>query len=93
MVDRRHQNRGCGTRALRLILDELRKENRYDHVELCVKKEDVEAIRLYRKLGFADSGYVDENLPDSLNMICWLSGKESGGLTGSGLSPFILNME
>lgn len=72
MVDGRYQNRGYGSRALQLILEELRKEAHYDHVELCVKKADQEAIRLYQKHGFVDSGYVDEDLPDSLNMICYL---------------------
>ena len=72
MVDQKDQRKGYGTQALRLILDELRKENHYDHVELCVKKADEEAIRLYTKQGFTDSGYVDEDLPDSLNMICYL---------------------
>ena len=75
MIDGRYQNRGYGTEALRLILEELRKENHFDHVELCVKKADSEAIRLYEKLGFTDSGYVDEDLPDSLNMICHLRGQ------------------
>ena len=75
MVDQKDQRKGYGTQALQLILDELRKENHYDHVELCVKKADEEAIRLYRKQGFTDSGYVDEDLPDSLNMICYLNGK------------------
>ena len=79
MIDGHYQHRGYGFRALQLILDELRAEGRYDHVELCVKKADEEAIRLYEKCGFADSGYVDEDLPDSLNMICYLSGKESDG--------------
>ena len=74
MIDGRHQNKGYGTQALQLILEELRKENHYDHVELCVKKADAEAVRLYEKMGFTDSGYVDEDLPDSLNMICYLSG-------------------
>ena len=73
MIDGRYQNRGYGTEALGLVLDELRKEKRYDHVELCVKKADTEAIRLYEKHGFTDSGYVDTDLPDSLNMICYLS--------------------
>ena len=73
MIDGRYQNRGYGSEALGLVLDELRKEKRYDHVELCVKKADAEAIRLYEKHGFTDSGYVDEDLPDSLNMICYLS--------------------
>ena len=77
MIDEKYQGKGYGSRALELILDELRKEGRYDHVELCVKKADAEAIRLYGKHGFTDSGYVDEDLPDSLNMICYLSEKSS----------------
>ena len=78
MIDGRYQNKGYGFQALQLILEELRAEKHYDHVELCVKKEDAEAIRLYEKCGFTDSGYVDEELPDSLNMICRLSGGEQG---------------
>lgn len=72
MIDERYQGRGYGSAALKLILDELRAEGHYDHVEVCVKKADTEAIRLYEKHGFTDSGYVDEDAPDSLNMICWL---------------------
>ena len=72
MVDERYQRNGYGTRALELILEELRKEKHYDHVELCVKKEDLAAIHLYEKFGFMDSGYIDEDAPDSLNMICYL---------------------
>jgi len=72
MIDRRYQGKGYGSAALGLILDELRKEKHYDHVEVCVKKEDAEAIRVYEKNGFVDSGYVDEDVPDSLNMICYL---------------------
>ena len=73
MIDKQYQRKGYGSQALQLILDELRKEGHYDHVELCVKKADTEAIRLYEKYGFANSGYVDEDLPDSLNMISYLS--------------------
>lgn len=72
MIDQRFQGKGYGSAALELILDELRKEAHYDHVELCVKTEDLDAIRLYEKCGFVDSGYVDEDMPDSLNMICQL---------------------
>lgn len=77
MIDEQYQKKGYGSQALQLILDELRKEGHYDHVELCVKKADAEAIRLYKKYGFVDSGYVDEDLPDSLNMICYLSEKRN----------------
>jgi len=72
MIDQQYQGRGYGSAALDLILDELRREKHYDHVEVCVKKEDTRAIRLYEKKGFVDSGYVDEDAPDSLNMICYL---------------------
>ncbi len=72
MIDGKYQGRGFGSLALELILDELRKEAHYDHVEVCVKKEDAEAVRLYEKHGFVDSGYVDADLPDSVNMICRL---------------------
>ena len=77
MIDQQYQNKGYGSQALQLILDALRKEGRFDHVELCVKKADTEAIHLYEKHGFIDSGYVDEDLPDSLNMICYLAKKDS----------------
>ena len=72
MIDERFQGRGRGSEALGLILNELRKEAHYDHVEVCVKKDDAEAIRLYEKYGFTDSGYIDEDAPDSLNLICYL---------------------
>ena len=73
MIDQRYQGKGYGSAALALILDELRKEGHYDHVEVCVKKDDAAAIRLYGKHEFADSGYIDEDVPDSLNLICRLS--------------------
>ncbi len=72
MIDERFQGRGFGDDALKLILDELVKEDHYDRVEVCVKKEDAAAIHLYEKHGFADSGYIDEEAPDSMNMICYL---------------------
>ena len=72
MIDQRFQRKGYGSAALGLILDELRKEAHFDHVEVCVKKEDAAAIHLYQKYGFVDSGYVDEDLPDSVNLICRL---------------------
>ena len=73
MIDHQYQGNGYGSAALELILEDLRSEGHYDHVEVCVKKEDVGAIRLYEKHGFVDSGYIDEEVPDSRNLICYLS--------------------
>ena len=72
MIDARYQGKGYGSAALALILNALRREGHYDHVEVCVKKKDTEAIRLYEQHGFSDSGYTDESVPDSLNLICRL---------------------
>ncbi len=69
MIDGRYQGRGYGSEALKLILEELSEERHYDRVEVCVKKDDREAIGLYLKNGFKDSGYVDEDVPDAINMI------------------------
>ena len=77
MIDERFQGRGFGDDALSLILDELKKEGHYDHVEVCVKEEDAAAIHLYEKHGFIDSGYIDEEVPDAINMICYLTEGEA----------------
>ena len=71
MIDGQYQSRGYGSAALGLILDELRREGHYDHVEVCVKKAAAEARRLYEKHGFVDSGYIDEDVPDAVNLICY----------------------
>lgn len=73
MIDERFQGRGYGSEALKQILDELKKEGHYDHVEVCVKRDDAAAIGLYEKYGFGDSGYIDEDALDSLNLICYLT--------------------
>ena len=69
MIDARFQGKGYGTEALQLILSRLREEARYNTVEVCVKKAAVAALRVYEKVGFVDSGYVDEDLPDCVNLV------------------------
>ena len=68
MIDHRFQGRGYGSQALQMILAELEAERRYDCVEVCVKREDAPALQVYKKLGFVDTGYIDENAPDCLNL-------------------------
>ena len=68
MIDSRYQGNGYGTEALRLILSELETERKYDCVEVCVKKTDAAALRVYEKVGFSDAGYIDPDVPDCLNL-------------------------
>lgn len=69
MIDQRFQNRGIGTKSLQLILEMLKAEGKYDCTEVCVNKADVAALRVYEKGGFVDTGYIDEDLPDCLNLM------------------------
>ena len=69
MIDRRFQNKGYGTEALRLILSVLSKEGKYDQVEVCVNKNDAAALWMYKKAGFEDTGYIDESVPDCYNLM------------------------
>ena len=66
LIDHRFQNKGFGTRALQLVIDILENERKYEAIEICVKREDAQAIKVYSNAGFIDTGYVDPNEPDSL---------------------------
>lgn len=68
LIDQRHQQKGYARAALRIVLAKLQKERRFPMVELCVKKENTAAIRLYESQGFQNTGYVDPDTPDSLCM-------------------------
>ena len=69
MIDQRFQNKGYGTEALRLILSVLSKERKYGQVEVCVNKNDAAALWMYKKVGFEDTGYIDESAPDCCNLM------------------------
>ena len=69
LIDRRFQGKGYGTAALGLILEELRREGKYDCAEVCVHRENAAALGLFGKLGFVDTGYVDESAPDCVNLM------------------------
>ena len=75
MIDRRYQGRGFGAAALRLLLESLSAERKYGCVEVCVKKDDAAALRMYEKAGFTDTGYVDEDAPDCLNLMYYFDGE------------------
>ena len=69
LIDQRFQGRGYGSQALRLILNHCRREGKFPRAEVCVRKENAAAIRLYERAGFRDSGYQDPDAPDSICMV------------------------
>lgn len=69
MIDRRFQRKGYGTEALRLLLSLLSEEGRYGQAEVCVDKKNAAALGMFKKIGFTDTGYIDESVPDCLNLM------------------------
>ena len=69
MIDGRFQGRGYGAAALGLLLELLRQEKKYDDAEVCVHREDAAALALFTGAGFVDTGYVDPDAPDCLNLM------------------------
>ena len=65
LIDFRYQNMGFGGQALQLVIDILAKEGKYKSIEVCVKMKNTHAIRMFKKAGFTDTGYIDPDVPDS----------------------------
>ena len=72
MIDVRFQGQGYGRAALELLLDDLRQERKYDDVEVCVHRDNDTALALFTGAGFLDTGYVDPDAPDCLDLMCRL---------------------
>jgi ribosomal protein S18 acetylase RimI-like enzyme len=83
MIDKNYQGEGYGFEAINLILEGLKKEQKYDCVEVCVKMEDVQAIHVYEKAGFVDTGYIDDDVPDSYNLVYRFENNNEKPGTGS----------
>jgi len=65
LIDEQYQNKGFGKQALKLIIDLLAEQRKYDTIEVCVKMEAASAIKVYKNAGFVDTGYIDPGVPDS----------------------------
>lgn len=68
-IDCRFQDKGYGYVSLKLIIDYMYIERKYETIEISVKREDTKAINLYKKIGFIKTDYIDINSPDSINML------------------------
>lgn len=60
-IDERYQGKGYGKASVRLVLDEMKQEGKYDKVVLCYIEGNDAAYNLYRAFGFAQTGVRDGN--------------------------------
>ena len=69
LIDYHHQNKGYAQGMIKEIIEMYSKNPKYPVIELSVDRSNYIAIHTYEKCGFVDSGYVDSDLPQFINMI------------------------
>ena len=59
MIDEKQQGKGCGTAALRVII-QCFKEHGANNIRLSTKETNIKALSLYHKAGFYDTGEMND---------------------------------
>lgn len=60
MVDRHHQGRGIGYRAMQCVLDEIRAQGPFERIAICYVATNQVARDFYASLGFQETGLSEE---------------------------------
>lgn len=60
MIDARHQGRGYGTAALRMLIDFMRERHACEAIYLGYEPDNDVAARLYAHAGFTPTGEIDD---------------------------------
>ena len=60
MVDARHQAKGYGRQAMRLVIEDLKKQEGLERVLIGVVPPNTIARKFYEKLGFVDTGMMHD---------------------------------
>lgn len=69
MIDRKHQRKGYGKQALRLVIDELRQKSDCNEIYLSTDPNNHRAINLYESFGFENTGEeIDDEILYSLTI-------------------------
>jgi len=61
MIDQKHQGKGYGTKAIKLVIDDIRasKEDRHQTITLSYEPTNIQAKRFYEKVGFQEiEGFI-----------------------------------
>ena len=61
MVDKNHQNKGFGRKALELALNEIKQESNIKVIEICYNPSNPVAKDFYSSFGFNEVGMDDDN--------------------------------
>lgn len=66
IIDKSHQHKGFATQAVREALNLFREEKKFNIIRIHVASKNVNAINLYKKVGFISTNKLNEN--DLLSM-------------------------
>ena len=58
-IDRRFQGHGYGRKAVQMVIEQMRRERKYNQVYLCCIEGNTSAYHLYTQLGFRPNGTRD----------------------------------
>lgn len=73
LIDLHCQNKGYGKQALKLLIEKLSNERKFDALQLSVIKKNAAAIHLYKSMGFTDAGHADPRKPNSYILLYQLN--------------------
>ncbi|MNJ59690.1 Spermine/spermidine acetyltransferase [compost metagenome] len=60
MIDYRHQGKGYGKSALKLIIDKIWANYTEQQIKISIEPENTKAKKLYEYFGFVDTGIIEE---------------------------------
>ncbi|AYA40114.1 GNAT family N-acetyltransferase [Xenorhabdus nematophila] len=60
MIDKSHQNKGIGSAAMELLLDEMRQQPDCHRITVCYEETSERHKLFYQRFGFIEVGYYDE---------------------------------
>lgn len=63
-IDRNFQKRGYGTAAVKLVLEKMKQDGKYNKVTTCYVEGNIESKKLFEKFGFVET----EQAYDEINM-------------------------
>lgn len=67
-IDRRCQGRGYGKEAVRLVLDEMRRDGKYKKVTVCYVEGNDASRRLFEQFGFVETSHDWDEISMEVNL-------------------------
>ncbi len=61
MVDKHHQNKGIGRKAMQLALNEIKQTHGLEEIEICYNPNNAVAKNFYASFGFVEVGMDKDN--------------------------------